>query len=254
MRDAQGVFAVLPLPNSQATGINDRGIVVGFTQPTTTTAAAFVWQHERATLLNYPGSTFTQALGENDRGQIVGTYNDAAGTGHGFVYGHGAFQSIDVPGSSATVVNGINDRGQIVGFFADAAGNTVGFVGTPTNSRATTLVASLLGKNEVPGPGDANGGGTALVTLYPSRSQVCYSIAVGGLQGTVTEAHIHQGAAGATGPVVVHFMAPDQGSASGCIGVDANLISQLAQNPAGFYVNVHTTTFMGGAARGQLSK
>jgi probable HAF family extracellular repeat protein len=254
VRDGRGVYTVLPLPNSQATGINDRGVVVGFTQATTTTSSAFVWQNERATLLSYPGSTFTQALGENDQGQIVGTYNDAAGNGHGFVYGHGAFQTLDAPGTSGTVVNGINDRGQIVGFFTDAAGNTVGFVGTPTNSRAVTLVASLLGKNEVPSPGDPNGGGTALVTLYPNRSQVCYSIAVGGLQGTVTEAHIHQGAAGATGSVVVHFMAPAQGSVSGCIGAAANLLSQIAQNPAGFYVNVHTTTFPTGAARGQLSK
>ncbi len=131
VRDAHGVFAVLPLANSQATGINDRGVAVGFTQPTTTTSSAFVWQHEQATILNYPGSTFTQALGVNNGGQIVGTYNDADGNTHGFIYRQGNFQSIDVPGASSTVVNGINGLGRIVGFFVDAAGNTVGFVGWP---------------------------------------------------------------------------------------------------------------------------
>jgi hypothetical protein len=82
---------------------------------------------------------------------------------------------------------------------------------------------------------------------------VTYTIAVAGLQGTITMAHIHQGATGAAGPVVVPFMAPTQGSITSSVAVSHTLLVNLAQNPAGFYVNVHTTTFPGGAARGQLA-
>ena len=131
IRDASGTFTVPPIANSQATGVNDDGTVVGFTQASATESSGFVLARGHVTLLNVPGSTFTQALGENNIGQIVGFYNDAAGNSHGFVYQHGAFRTVDVPGAKATTVNGINDHGAMVGFFTDAAGNTVGFVATP---------------------------------------------------------------------------------------------------------------------------
>jgi branched-chain amino acid transport system substrate-binding protein len=139
VRDARGTFVVPPIPNSQATGINDAGVVVGFTQPTTTTSSAFILRDEQVRIFNFPGATFTQALGENNRGQIVGTYNDAAGTAHGFIYDRGHFRSIDVPGSNSTVINGINDEGRIVGFFTDANGNTVGAVGSPGTGKVTVV-------------------------------------------------------------------------------------------------------------------
>ncbi len=95
-------------------------MVIGFTQPVTTAQSnGFILRDNVVTLLNYPGSTFTQALGENNAGQIVGTYNDAQGNAHGFVYRNGAFRAVDVPGASATTINGINNQGRIVGFFVD---------------------------------------------------------------------------------------------------------------------------------------
>ena len=42
--------------------------------------------------------------------------------------------------------------------------------------------------------------------------------------------------------------------ASDCASAEASLISEIAQNPAGFYVNVHTSDFPGGAVRGQLAQ
>ena len=134
VRDAHGNFIVPPIANSQATGINDDGTVVGFTTPAQNQATGFVLRDNVMRSLSYPGSTFTQPLGENNEGQIVGTFNDAQGNAHGFVYAGGTFHKVDVPGGSATTINGINDRGRIVGFFTDAAGNTVGFVGSPANS------------------------------------------------------------------------------------------------------------------------
>jgi probable HAF family extracellular repeat protein len=133
VRDAHGTYTVPSIPNSQATGINDQGVVIGFTQPTTTTSSGFILRGSDVTIIDYPGSSFTQPLGENNQGQIVGQYNDTAGATHGFVYHNGAFQSVDVPRASATTINGINNQGRIVGFFVDPKNknNTVGFVGKP---------------------------------------------------------------------------------------------------------------------------
>ena len=76
-------------------------------------------------------------------------------------------------------------------------------------------------------------------------------ISVTDLTSPVILAHIHQGAAGTNGPVVVDFMEPVNGL-TGCVHTDASLIKQIRQDPAGFYVNVHTTTFPAGEVRGQL--
>lgn len=131
IRETDGAFLVLPIPNSTATGINDLGEIVGFTMPTTTTASGFILLNDKLTMLNVPGSTFTQAFGINNLGQIVGDYTDAAGNMHGFVYDHGRYLQVDGPGSTMTTINGLNDQGDIVGFFVDGNGNTIGLVGTP---------------------------------------------------------------------------------------------------------------------------
>ena len=136
VHNPDGSFTYVALPanvNSQATGINDPGTVVGFYMPTTTTSNGFYETKGGAVMtLQVPGSTFTQALGENNQGQIVGTYTDSAGLGHGFVYNTNSatFATVDVPNATATTVNGINEIGQLTGFFTDASGNTSGFVAT----------------------------------------------------------------------------------------------------------------------------
>jgi probable HAF family extracellular repeat protein len=102
--------------NSQATGINDGGDIVGFFMPTATTSDGFLLSNGKLTTLEFPGSTFTQALGINNRGQVSGFYNDANGATHGFTWSNGNWTSIDVPGATSTTINGINDFGQVAGF------------------------------------------------------------------------------------------------------------------------------------------
>ena len=139
LRQANGTYTLIDnathtadLPtnvNSQATGVDDAGDVVGFFLPTTATSDGFLLTHgsTKPTLLQFPGSTFTQALGINNVGQVVGFYNDGNGNAHGFIWSNGNWTTVDAPGASMTTVNGINDKGQIVGF--DTAGAaTSGFV------------------------------------------------------------------------------------------------------------------------------
>lgn len=132
LRQANGTFTALPVPNSQATGINDRGEVSGFSTTGPNNSWGWLLQGHQLTALNFPGSNFTQALGVNYSGVAVGSYTDSAGVTHGFVYQNGSYQSVDYPGATMTVINGINSAGHIVGFYMDAAGNTLGFVGIPS--------------------------------------------------------------------------------------------------------------------------
>jgi probable HAF family extracellular repeat protein len=128
------VLGNLPMPSSQATGINDKGDIVGFLQQSTadTQSSGFLLKaNGKLEVLNVKGSTFTQALGVNNDDDVVGLFQDGNGVLHGFLYRDGKFETINAPGSASTVINGINKRGEIVGFFTDANGNTVGLVGEP---------------------------------------------------------------------------------------------------------------------------
>jgi hypothetical protein len=59
--------------------------------------------------------------------------------------------------------------------------------------------------------------------------------------------------AGCPGDVVVNFNPVfSGGTATGTVTVDQGLANEIAGNPAGFYVNVHTGEFPNGAIRGQL--
>jgi uncharacterized membrane protein len=126
--------------SSQATGINDQGVVCGFYVDISSVTHGFILNGGTLTTLDFPGSNFTQALGLNNNGQVVGVYSTANGAPpmHGFVYNSaiGHFRTVDDPdgvngGLSTTTVNGINNLGQVVGFYVDKTGNTDGFIGTP---------------------------------------------------------------------------------------------------------------------------
>ena len=129
-----------------------------------------------------------------------------------------------------------------------------------TAGKVTRLAATLSGANEVPGPGDPDGRGTAFVRL--SGTTACYALEWSGI-GAPTAAHIHQGGAGVAGPVVVLFFQPGINAASlpgtlssvaGCVDVDPALAGRIAASPRDWYVNIHTADFAAGAIRGQLHR
>ncbi len=72
--------------------------------------------------------------------------------------------------------------------------------------------------------------------------------------GAVTQSHIHTGAEGASGGVLIPLDVDGfDGTTEGCTSdVAAADIQMVLDNPAGFYVNLHTTDFPAGAIRGQL--
>jgi hypothetical protein len=105
----------------------------------------------------------------------------------------------------------------------------------------------LTGAQEVPGPGDPDGTGTASLLIDPDALTIDWDIVVSDIDFPLTGAHIHVGAAGVAGPIVVDFDSQLTGSGL----VDADLADILA-NPTNYYVNVHNGLFPAGAIRGQL--
>lgn len=120
-------------------------------------------------------------------------------------------------------------------------------------AKETTLTATLKGGDtEVPA-GDPDGSGSATITVDAATKQVCYDITVTGI-ADATASHIHKGAAGEAGPVVVGLDTDGfSGSTKACVTADdAAVVADILANPANYYVNVHTADFPGGAVRGQL--
>ncbi|MEV0277132.1 CHRD domain-containing protein [Streptomyces sp. NPDC050610] len=153
----------------------------------------------------------------------------------------------------------------------DASGSPSGgssnVTGSGTSrSGAVSFAAGLNGLGEVPEPGgpaadDKNTGdkdGKALAFLRVHGGKVSFALQYRGIAAP-TAAHVHQGEKGANGDVAIPLftkkLADGRTSVSGTVTVkDGQLLKDLASDPSGFYVNVHTGEFPGGAVRGQLHR
>jgi hypothetical protein len=149
-----------------------------------------------------------------------------------------------------------------------------------SNSNQVKFTATLLPSNEVPAVlnADTSGRGTVTITLNLTKdaagtitaATADFSVDLNSFPAgtTITAAHIHPGAAGATGSALIGMglvsgeIVLVNGSQSGITKTGqtagGNLTPLVAQdiinNPSQWYFNVHTTLNTGGAARGQLVK
>lgn len=135
-------------------------------------------------------------------------------------------------------------------FIASAVTLLIAFGWTITMAAsAEGLKVKLSGDQEVPQvSSSASGNGT--ITVSPDRS-VSGSITVSGMEPTA--AHIHEGAQGKNGPVIIPLSKSSDNSWSVPAGAkltDAQYESYLAGN---LYVNVHSAAHKGGEIRAQLS-
>lgn len=118
----------------------------------------------------------------------------------------------------------------------------------PAGAESLLFTASLSGANEVP-PSGSSASGLATFTVDTETNEVCVDAFVTGLSGPVEGDHIHQGAAGVNGPVVVDF----SGSLDTCVTASAEIVSAMVATPSAFYFNIHTDEFSSGEVRGQLA-
>jgi len=135
---------------------------------------------------------------------------------------------------------------------------------TPTTpSNLTVFTVQMLPSAEVPPVTNAENvaRGTAVITVHKDTNQIDMQVSVNSFPAgsTLTNAHIHNGAAGVPAGVFVGmglttFPSLASGSAafSNTVTATADQVSQILANPAGFYFNVHTQANGGGVMRGQL--
>lgn len=112
-----------------------------------------------------------------------------------------------------------------------------------------TFTVTMTGKAETP-KGDPDGTGTAKIKVEASKGELCYTLTWHKI-GPPIASHIHKGKKGTSGPILIPLFA---GTAkhSGCVKASKSLLGKIAKNPRGYYVNVHTKRFPGGAIRAQL--
>lgn len=138
--------------------------------------------------------------------------------------------------------------------------------GPTTPSNTTIFTVQLSAVNEVPLVTNAEitARGTAVITVHTDTNTIDFNVSVNSLLPTsvLTAAHIHPGAAGVMGGVLIGTglsaaNAPTlvNGAATfSFTGVSANAdqIAQILANPQNFYFNVHTSANGSGVMRGQL--
>ena len=136
-----------------------------------------------------------------------------------------------------------------------------------TDDIGEQFIVHLSGANEVPPRGTA---ATGTIGLNVTGNRVDYSIEVHNMSAGITGAHLHTGAAGASGPIRIGLF-PGPGStftSNPVTGVDGQLYEGsfessdvtgisfedlLAGMRAGtVYGNVHSSQFPGGEIRGQV--
>jgi CHRD domain len=149
-----------------------------------------------------------------------------------------------------------------------------------TVAKADQIGALLTGYEESPSVSTA-GSGEFTATVAPDGEAIEYTETYSGLQGTVTQSHIHVGQLGVNGSIVIFLCqtaanpdptglapeCPQEGTVSGTI-TTANVIAgetasqQLAAGDlaavvaaieaGAAYANVHTDVSPGGEIRGQI--
>ena len=149
-----------------------------------------------------------------------------------------------------------------------------------TFTSAFTAMATpdmVVNADDEPTPGEPGATGTFTYRINSDTEVICYDITLNGVtppyqSPAKTATHIHQAVAGESGPPRLAFPNPtDDGSGAltsvGCLqgpfttgvmsdGQDTGAgfsLAQIEADPASFFTDTHTSTYVPGAVRGQLT-
>jgi hypothetical protein len=112
---------------------------------------------------------------------------------------------------------------------------------------SSAIGVKLTGADEVP-PVTTSASGSGSIRVAEDGS-VSGSVSTTGVEGTM--AHIHQGAKGSNGPVIVP-LSKSGDTYTVPAGAKLNASQMSALKAGNLYVNVHSNAYKGGEVRGQL--
>jgi hypothetical protein len=165
----------------------------------------------------------------------------------------------------APCTSGVSGTATITAEVLDAimTGRAYVNVHTPTNpageirdqvAAVASIKTTLRASQERPRPKGklvkAKGSFTATVSRTGTSGVVTWRLTFGKLSGRAIAAHIHSGARGKAGPVIVPLCAPCRSGAHGKATVDESVLDALESGKT--YVNVHTKKNPAGEIRGQI--
>jgi hypothetical protein len=118
------------------------------------------------------------------------------------------------------------------------------------NAAHFRFTATLNAGQEIPKQVVKNQAGHGTFTGILTGTSLKWKLTFAKLTGPATAAHIHLGAMGKAGNVVVPLCGPCTSGMSGTATISASLLNKIKKH--GMYVNVHTAKNPAGEIRGQL--
>ena len=112
---------------------------------------------------------------------------------------------------------------------------------------------ALEDDQEVP-PNDWGASGSA-VLRWDGENRICWELTIQDVPegDEVIAAHVHEAPAGENGPVVFPFEPPPvDGHSEDCFEFDDSVLTAVFDDPASYYVNIHSREYRDGIVRGQL--
>jgi hypothetical protein len=237
-------------------------------------AAAMVAANEIPTPKGDVGNargTFTATLTKSGTGAELSWKLEFSGLSGNAIAAHihvaapGVAGPVRVP-LCAPCSSGVTGTATIAADVLDAILNGRAYVNvhTPTNPAgeirdqvgvAAAVKTTLRAAQERPKPkgklAKAKGTFTATVTRTGTSGVITWRLTFSKLSGRAIAAHIHSGARGKAGPVIVPLCAPCRSGARGRATVSESVLDALESGRT--YVNVHTPKNPAGEIRGQLA-
>ncbi|MGI4788282.1 MAG: hypothetical protein ACRYFS_05475 [Janthinobacterium lividum] len=142
-------FNVLNFDTSEATAINDSGVIVGNAALTTTNGPTVSYirsagSNPTFSFIDIGGAYDVFAQDISNDGTVVGAYDTLAGDEYGFVFTGASLTTVTFPDALATEVEAINSQGELAGTYIDSMGVQHGFLAAPVPEASTTVSLGLL--------------------------------------------------------------------------------------------------------------
>jgi len=125
------------------------------------------------------------------------------------------------------------------------------YAGATRHVNPLMVAAKLTAKEEVPAQAVKHAAATGSFTGDVTGQKLTWTLTFSKLTGRATAAHIHLGAMGASGNVVVALCGPCKSPLKGTATLSAALLKDMKTHK--LYVNVHTAKNPAGEIRGQLA-